>query len=111
MDGRRNAWFSFAKLSLTLLMLAESSLLLTSPMFKPPPHPGQLYAPVLAPRPCPASLGRCTPSTLAAGKGEKREMAEQMCHVHSCEAEWKVTSSPQEEGEPGGKCPRTQNQR
>lgn len=44
-DGRRNSsWFPFAKLSLTLLMLAESSLLLTSPMSKPPPHPGQLYA-------------------------------------------------------------------
>lgn len=42
--------------------------------------------------PCPAPSGRCTLSTLAAGKGEKREMAEQMCCVHSCEAEWKVTS-------------------
>lgn len=48
------------------------------------------------------------PSTLAAGKGEEREMAEQMCHVHSCEAEWKVTSSPQGEREPGGRSLRTQ---
>lgn len=42
-DGTRNSWFPFEKLSLTLLMLAESSLVLTSPMFKSPPHPGQLY--------------------------------------------------------------------
>lgn len=30
-------------------------------------------------------------------------MAEQVCRAHSCEAEWKVTSSPQGEGEPGGR--------
>lgn len=40
-DGRGNSLFTLAEPSHTPLMLAQSSLLLTRPVFKPPPHTGQ----------------------------------------------------------------------
>ena len=60
------------------------------------------------------ALRRCTPFyQKAADQGGNREVAEQMCHVHISEAEWKVTSSPWGawEGERAGRSLRTGNQR
>lgn len=127
-DGRGNSLFPLAEPSHTPLTLAWSSLLLTRPVFKPPPHRGQqghsqgaargplptVQSPLPALPPqgdCDSFTGAAAPSIgwLQTRVGIERWLS--TCRVHSAGAEWKVTVSPWGEGEPAGRPPRTGNQR